>query len=240
MFRLFCVAILKATSLKIMKQIISSTEQSYHVLSSTLWIYQLRLSSRCLILAFSENPKASRVILKSSSQIALKSHRGNSSTAADSPVKLQSDRGIFNIDIAASILQENRCKMSPNRYRFAGRSGKMAPGPILWIRRGHPPPHRHLVEIHNMKTLKPPNPPRPAATAPLPLRMSGNVPWLIPLSVFRPVEEKYLMYVDPLLGLCLQLHLVCKFCLVAMNIYFFYSSMFSTLAKLCIDTSKTY
>ena len=55
----------------------------------------------------------------------------------------------------------------------------MAPGPILWIRRGHPPPRRHrtaIVETHNMKTLKPKNPLRSAATAPLPLRMSGNVP----------------------------------------------------------------
>ena len=47
---------------------------------------------------------------------------------------------------------------------------KMAPGPILRIRRGHPPPHRHrtaIVETHNMKTLKPKDPLRSAATAPL-------------------------------------------------------------------------
>ena len=34
----------------------------------------------------------------------------------------------------------------------------MAPGPVLRIRRGPPPPHRHrtaIVETHNMKTLKP-------------------------------------------------------------------------------------
>ena len=33
----------------------------------------------------------------------------------------------------------------------------MALGPILRIRRGHPPPHRHrtaIVETHNMKTQK--------------------------------------------------------------------------------------
>ena len=56
---------------------------------------------------------------------------------------------------------------------------KNGSGPILRIRRGHPPPHRHrtaIVEIHNMKTLKPKNPLRPAVTAPLPLRISGNVP----------------------------------------------------------------
>ena len=50
------------------------------------------------------------------------------------------------------------------------------------IRRGQPPPHRHrtaIVETHNMKTLKLKNPLRPAATALLPLRVSGNVPLVI-------------------------------------------------------------
>ena len=80
----------------------------------------------------------------------------------------------FYLNIAASILQESWCQLSPNRYRSAGRNGKLAPGPILRIRRGHPPPHRHrtaIVETHNMKTPKPKNPLHPAATAPLPLRM---------------------------------------------------------------------
>ena len=55
----------------------------------------------------------------------------------------------------------------------------MAPGPILRIRRGRPLPYRHrtaIVETHNMKALKLKNPLRSAATAPLPLRSSGNVP----------------------------------------------------------------
>ena len=105
------------------------------------------------------------------SPIALNFHRRNSSTTADSPVNLQSDRSIFNINIPTSILQETWCQLSSNRYRSAG--------PILPIRRGHPPPHRHrtsIVETHNMKTLKPKNPLRSAATAPLPLCVSGNVP----------------------------------------------------------------
>ena len=109
----------------------------------------------------------------------MKFHRRNSSTVADSPVKLQSDRGIFNINIAASMLHESLCQLSPNHYRFSGRNGKMAPGYILRIRRGYPPAHRHRtarVETHSMKTLKTKNPLRPAATAPLPLRISGNVP----------------------------------------------------------------
>ena len=113
-------------------------------------------------------PKARGLVLKSS-PIALKFHRRNSSTTADSPVKLPSDRGICNINIAASILQESWCQLSPNRYRSAGRNGKMAPGPILRIRRGHPPPHRYrtaIVETHNTKTLKPKTPLRSAATAP--------------------------------------------------------------------------
>ena len=38
--------------------------------------------------------------------MALKFHRRNSSTTADSPVKLQSDQGIFNINIAASTSRE--------------------------------------------------------------------------------------------------------------------------------------
>ena len=70
--------------------------------------------------------------------------------------------------------------MSPNHYRSAGRNGKNGC-------RTHsadpprtpacaPPPHRTIVETHNMKTLKPQNPLRSAATAPLPLRLSGNVP----------------------------------------------------------------
>ena len=45
----------------------------------------------------------------------------------------------------------------------------MAPGPILQIHRGHPPPHHHrtaIVETHNMKTLKPQNSLRSTATAP--------------------------------------------------------------------------
>ena len=79
----------------------------------------------------------------------------------------------------AAILQESWCQLSPNCYRSARRNGKMAPRPILRIRRGHPPPHRHrtaIVETHNMKTLKPKNPLRSAVTAPLLLRISGNVP----------------------------------------------------------------
>ena len=34
-----------------------------------------------------------------------------------------------------------------------------------------------IMEIHNMKTLKPRNPLRSATTAPLPLRISGNAPF---------------------------------------------------------------
>ena len=89
----------------------------------------------------------------------MKFHRLNSSKVTDSPVKLQSDRTIFSINIAASILQESWCQLSSNRYRSAGRNGKMAPGPILRIRRGHPPPHRHRTAIvetqhENIETQK--------------------------------------------------------------------------------------
>ena len=138
-----------------------------------------------------------------SSPIALKFHRWYSSTAADSSVKLQSDRGIFDIIIAASILHEIRCQLSPNRYRSAGRNGKMAPGPILRIRRGHPPPHRHrtaIVEIYNMKTLKPQNPLRPAATAPHKWKRSHMVlePFSVPhcgaAAVWRQLTSNLLKY----------------------------------------------
>ena len=112
---------------------------------------------KCFILTFRETPKARRLILS----IALKFHRRNRSTVADSPVKLRSNRGIFIINIAASILQESWCQLSPNRYRSAGRNGKKAPGPILRI--GHSGNTQH----ENTETQKsaPPSGDR-SATAP--------------------------------------------------------------------------
>ena len=67
--------------------------------------------------------------------------------------------------------------MSSNRYRSAGRNGKIGPyqDPSLRTRRGHPPPSRlrpAVVETHNMKTVLPQYPPRTAVTAPLPLTFS--------------------------------------------------------------------
>ena len=94
----------------------------------------------------------------------MKFNRRNSSTTADSPVKLQGGRGIFNINIAVSILQESRCQLSPNGYRSAGRNGKWLQDPFC----GSAADTRlrtAIVETHNMKTLKPKDPLRSAATA---------------------------------------------------------------------------
>ena len=143
-------------------------------------------------LHISWNPKTRRLIFK-----ALQSQWNfTDGTAAQKPILLSNYRaiGAFLIsNIAASILQEMWCQLSPNRYRSAGRNGKMAPGPIRRIRRGHPPPHLHhtaMVQTHNMKTLKTKNPPLQATTAPLPPCISGNAP----LPLMESIVAKILKY----------------------------------------------
>ena len=179
MFRLSRFPMLKATSFKIMptNYFQSRTKLPFACINIATLLVKTLFNKllKCLI---QWNPKARRLILKAPQSLWNFTH----GTAAQQLILLSNYRaiGVFlNINIAASILQESWCQLSPNRYRSAGRNEKMAPWPILWIRHGHPPPHHHrtaIMETHIMKTLKPQNPLRSAATAPLPLRTSGNVP----------------------------------------------------------------
>ena len=192
MFRLSCVPILKATPLKIIQ---TNYFQSWtklpfaYINIATLPVETLfNKLLRCLILTFREILKPGDWYLKLSNRSEISQTEKQHSSWFS--CQLTERSGSFNIDIAASILQDHRWQLSPNRYRSAGRSGKMVPGPIVRIRRGHPPPHRHrtaIVEIHNMKTVKPKNPLRTASTVPLPLRISGNVPLDFLLSLTAPI-----------------------------------------------------
>ena len=195
MFRLSRFPILKAKPFKIMQTnyFQSRAKLPFACINIATLLVETLFNKllRYLILTFCEIQKPGDWYLKlhNRSEISQTEQQHNSWFSC----QITERSGYFYNNIAAFILQEVWSKLSPNRYRSAGRNGKMAPGPILRIRRGHPPPHRHrttIVETHNMKTLKPKNPLRSTVTAPLPLRISGNVP-LVRLK-HRPKRRKYL------------------------------------------------
>ena len=146
MFQLSCFPKLKATSLIIMAKHIIISDQSFVFISITTLSVESLFNHllRCLILRFRE---MSRPGDWHSSTITLKFDRLINSTTAGRPV---GDWINFNINITTSILQETCGQLSPNCYHSAGRSGKMAPGPI------------------------PADPPRTHASVPLPPRHGGN------------------------------------------------------------------
>ena len=133
------------------KKNIFKSDQSFVFISITTLsvdaLFNKLLRCLILILRFREISKPEDW---HSSTIALQCDRQINSATADRPVQFQSDWIIININITTSIVQETCGQLSPNRYRSAGRSGKMAPGPI------------------------PADPPRTPASVPPPPRRNGN------------------------------------------------------------------
>ena len=168
MFRLSCVPILKATT---------NYFQSWaklpfaYINIVTLPVETLFSKLRCLILTFSEIPKPGDWYLKLSNRSEISETEQQHSSWFSSQITERS--GYFWYWYSGfDISRESMPHVSKPLPLRGAEKWLQDPfyGSAADVRL-----RTALVEIHNMKTLKPKHPRCPAATARLPLRISGNV-----------------------------------------------------------------